>query len=105
MHFTIQQEIEDRYVKQMKICEANNRTHVMYLLRLLFCMTFTPKLFKLKLPSLDINCLPALYTDNIKYLEYYIYNNNDYAEMLRQMGLLYCRSNRLVRLFSKQWCI
>ena len=64
------QEIEDRYVKQMKICEANNRIHVMYLLRLLFCMTFTPKLFKLKLPSLDINCLPALYTDTIKYLEY-----------------------------------
>ena len=26
---------------------------------------------------------------------------NDDAEMLRQMRLLYCRSNRLVRLFSK----
>ena len=28
-------------------------------------------------------------------------NNNDDAEMLRHMRLLYCRSNRLVRLFSK----
>ena len=57
-------------MKQVKICETNNRTLVMYLLRLLFCMTFTPKLFKLKLPSLDINCLPVLYTDTIKYLRY-----------------------------------
>ena len=83
----------------MKICETNNRTLVMYLLRLLFCMTFIHKLFKLKLPSLDINCLPVLYTDTIKYLRYiyiwksyiyiYLYNNNEYAEMLRQIRLLY----------------
>ena len=43
-----------------------------------------------------------LYTDSIKYLGYiFSSNNNDDAEMLRQMRLLYCRSNRLVRLFSK----
>ena len=46
--------------------------------------------------------MPISYTDSIKYLGYiFSNNNNDDAEMLRQMRLLYCRSNRLVRLFSK----
>ena len=46
--------------------------------------------------------MPISYTDSIKYLGYiFSNNNNDDTEMLRQMRLLYCRSNRLVRLFSK----
>ena len=50
-----------------------------------FCVAFTPKCYKLVLPSLFMNSLPILYTDSIKYLGF----------------MLYCRSNRLVRLFNK----
>ena len=67
-----------------------------------YCVAFLPKLYKLALPELHINSMPISYTDSIKYLGYiFSSNNNDDAEMLRQMRLLYCRSNRLVRLFSK----
>ena len=54
----------------------------------------TPKLFKLSLPSQHITSLLILYTDSIKYLGYmFSINNSDDTEMLRQMRLLYCRSN------------
>ena len=67
-----------------------------------YCIAFTPKLYKLTLPSLHINSLPILYTDSIKYLGYmFSSNNSDDNEMLRQMRLLYCRSNRLFRMFNK----
>ena len=67
-----------------------------------YCVAFLPKLYKLALPVLHINSMPISYTDSIKYLGYiFSNNNNDDAEMLRQMRSLYCRSNRLVRLFSK----
>ena len=67
-----------------------------------YCVAFLPTLYKLALPVLHINSMPISYTDSIKYLGYIFSNsNNDDAEMLRQMRLLYCRSNRLVRLFSK----
>ena len=67
-----------------------------------YCVAFTPKLCKLALPSLHINHLPISYTDSIKYLGYiFTSDNSDDAEMLRQMRLLYCRSNRLIRMFHK----
>ena len=67
-----------------------------------YCVAFTPKLYKLALPSLHINHLPISYTDSIKYLGYiFTSDNSDDAEMLRQMRLLYCRSNRLIRMFNK----
>ena len=67
-----------------------------------YCVAFTPKLYKLALPSLHINHLPISYTDSIKYLGYICTSDNsDDAEMLRQMRLLYCRSNRLIRMFNK----
>ena len=67
-----------------------------------YCVVFTPKLYKLALPSLHINHLPISYTDSIKYLGYmFTSDNSDGAEMLRQMRLLYCRSNRLIRMFDK----
>ena len=67
-----------------------------------YCIAFTPKLHKLTLPSLHINYLPITYTDYIKYLGYiFSSNNSDDNEMLRQMRLLYCRSNRLFRMFNK----
>ena len=67
-----------------------------------YCVAFTPKLYKLALPSLHINHLPISYTDSIKYLGYiFTSDNSDDAEMLRQIRLLYCRSNRLIRMFNK----
>ena len=67
-----------------------------------YFIAFTPKLYKLTLPSLHINSLSISYTNSIKYLGYMISNNNsDDTEMLRQMRLLYCRSNRLFRMFNK----
>ena len=58
-------------------------------------IAFTPKFYKLTLPSLHIISLPISYTEYIKYLGYmFSSNNSDDNEMLRQMSLLYCRSNR-----------
>ena len=67
-----------------------------------YCIAFIPKLYKLTLPSLHTNSLLISYTDSIKYLGYmFSSNNSDDNEMLRQMRLLYCRSNRLFRMFNK----
>ena len=67
-----------------------------------YFVAFTPKLYKLALPSLHINHMPISYTYSIKYLGYiFTSDNSDDAEMLRQMRLLYCRSNRLLRMFNK----
>ena len=69
-----------------------------------YCVTFASKLYKLALPLLHINHLLISYTDSIKYLGYIFTNDNsDDAAMLRQMRLLlvYCRSNRLIRMFNK----
>ena len=68
-----------------------------------YCIAFTPKLYKLTLPSLHIiNHLPILCTDSIKYLRYiFSSDNSDDAEKLRQMRLVYCRSNSLVRRINK----
>ena len=67
-----------------------------------FCVAFTPKHYKLLLPSLFMNSLPILYADSIKYLGFIFTSNNcDDSDILKQMRMLYCRSNRLVRLFNK----
>ena len=67
-----------------------------------YCMIFTPRNYKRFIPPLYLNKLPVLYTDTIKYLGYTFSSNNcDDNDMLKQMRMLYCRSNRLVRLFSK----
>ena len=66
------------------------------------CVAFTPKLYKLALPSLHINHLPISCTDSIKYLGYILTSDNSVdAEMLTQMRLLYCRSNRVIWMFNK----
>ena len=74
-----------------------------------FCVVFTPKHYKLLLPSLFMNSLPILYADSIKYLGFIFTSNNcDDSDILKQMRMLYCRSNRLVRLFnkcSKPYCL
>ena len=62
-----------------------------------YCVAFLPKMYKLALPVLHINSMPISYTDSIKYLgQLFSNNSSDDAEMLRQMRLLYCRSNHLV---------
>ena len=66
-----------------------------------YSITFTLKLYKLTLPSLHINSLPSSITGSLKYLGYmFSSNNSDDNEMLRQMRLLYCRSNRLFRMLQ-----
>ena len=68
-----------------------------------FCVAFTPKHYKLLLPSLFTNSLSILQSDSIKYLGFIFTSNNncDDSDILKQMRMLYCRSNRLVRLFNK----
>ena len=69
-----------------------------------YCMIFTPRNYKRFIPPHYLNKLPVLYTDSIKYVGYTfsstcnIWDDND---MLKLMQMLYCRSKRLVRLFSK----
>ena len=49
-----------------------------------------------------MNTLPIMYTDSIKYLGFIFTSNDcDDADILKQMRIFNCRSNRLVRLFSK----
>ena len=49
-----------------------------------------------------MNSLPIMYTNSIKYLGYTFTSNNcDDADILKEIRMLYCRSNRLVRLFNK----
>ena len=49
-----------------------------------------------------MNSSPILYADSIKYLGFIFTSNNcDDSDILKQMRMLYCKSNRLVRLFNK----
>ena len=67
-----------------------------------FCVALTPKYFKLLLPSLFMNSLPISYAGSIKNLGFIFTGNNcDDFDILKQMRMLYCKSNRLVRLFNK----
>ena len=64
-----------------------------------FCVAFTPKLFKLRFPEIDINAALIPYTDSIRYLGFtFTKSHKDDNDMLRQMRMLCARSNRLVRL-------
>ena len=67
-----------------------------------FCVAFTPKSFKLSFPKLYINTAPILYNNihSLKYLRFiFTSGHKDDSDMLRQMRMLYARSNRLARLF------
>ena len=67
-----------------------------------FCFAFTPKPYKLYLPCLQINNMPLVYVDSIKYLEFTFSRNlKDDDDMLRQMRKLYARFNRIIRIFHK----
>ena len=65
-------------------------------------MIFTPRSYKRFIPQLYLNKLSVLYTDSTSYLGYTFSSNNyNDIDMLKQMRMLYCRSNRLVKLLSK----
>ena len=66
-----------------------------------FCVAFAPKHHTLSLPPLFTNALPIMFIDSIKYLHFALHNNCDNADILKQMRMLYCRSNCLVRQFNK----
>ena len=67
-----------------------------------FCAAFTLKYYKLSLTRLFMNSLSILYADSIKYLGVIFTRNTcDDADILKQMRMLYCSSNRLVRLLIK----
>ena len=48
------------------------------------------------------NCNEFTFNNSVKYLGYmFSSNNSDDIEILRQMRLLYCRSNRVFKMFNK----
>ena len=65
-------------------------------------MIFTTRNYKGFIPPRYLNKLPVLYTDSIKYLWYTFSSNNcDDNDMMKQMQMLYCRSNQFVSKCSK----
>ena len=65
-----------------------------------FCIGFTPKLFMLLLPKINIISAHIPYTDSIKYLRFtFTSSHKDVNDIIRQMRIPYARSNRIVRLF------
>ena len=74
-----------------------------------FCVAFTPNHYKLLLSSLFMNSLSILYADSIKYLGFIFTSNNcDDSDILKQMRMLYYRSNRLVNYLicaASQYCL
>ena len=64
------------------------------------CMVFKPNRFKLYCPAVYLNGNIIDYVEKTKYLEYMFTNDKqDDVEMLRQLRLLYMRSNKIIRMF------
>ena len=54
-----------------------------------FCIGFTPKLFKLSLPKININSAHISYTDSIKYLGFtFTCSHKDDNDIIRQMRII-----------------
>ena len=65
-----------------------------------YCMVFKPKSFKLSCPRLYMDKQLLKYTDDNKYLGFtFSSDQEDDKDLLRQLRLLYTKSNRLLRLF------
>ena len=63
-------------------------------------MVFKPKSYKLSCPGLYMDDQLLKYTDDIKYLGFtFSSDHKDDKDLLRQLRLLYTKSNRLLRLF------
>ena len=64
-----------------------------------YCMVFKPKLYKL-CPLLYMDSQVLKYADNVKYLGFtFSSGQKDDNDILRQLRMLYTKSNRLLRLF------
>ena len=64
------------------------------------CMVFEPNRFKLYSPAVYLNGNIIDYVKKTKYLGYMCTNDKqDDVEMLRQLRLLYMRSNKIIRMF------
>ena len=62
-----------------------------------FCMVFKPRLYKLSCPTFYMNTERLDYTDIIKYLGFtFSSDKKDDNDMLRQMIILYTKSNKLL---------
>ena len=65
------------------------------------CMLFKPKGYKLYSPNIMIGTEVLKYVDHIKYLGITLCETlKDDEDMIRQMRLLYAKSNKLLRIFS-----
>ena len=65
-----------------------------------FCMMFKSRLYKLLCLTFYMNTEKLDYTDSIKYLGFtFSSGKKDDNDMLRQMRILYTKSNRLLRQF------
>ena len=65
------------------------------------CMLFKPKRYKLYRPNIMIGTEVLKYVDNTKYLGITLCETLiDDEDMIRQMRLLYAKSNNLLRIFS-----
>ena len=65
-----------------------------------YCMVFKPKSYKLSCPRLYMDNQLLKYTDDLKYLGFtFSSDQKDDKDLLRQLRLLYTKSNRLLRLF------
>ena len=64
-----------------------------------YCMVFKPKSYKLSCPRLYMDNQLLKYTDDIKYLGFtFSSDQKDDKNLLRQLRLLYTKSNRLLPL-------
>ena len=65
-----------------------------------YCMVFKPKSYKLSCPLLYMDSQVLKYADNVKYLGFtFSSDQKDDNDILRQLRMLYTKSNRLLRLF------
>ena len=65
-------------------------------------MVFKPKSYKLSCPLLYMDSQVLKYVDNVKYLGFtFSSDQKDNNDILRQLRMLYTKSNRLLRLFHR----
>ena len=65
-----------------------------------YCMVFKPKSYKLSCLLLYMDSQLQKYVDNVKYLSFtFSSDQKDDNDILRQLRMLYTKSNRLLRLF------
>ena len=65
-----------------------------------YCLVFKPKSYKLSCPLLYMDSQVLKYADSVKYLDFtFSSDQKDDNDILRQLRMLYTKSNRVLRLF------